>query len=71
MLKKAAEKERKDAPITVERKAEDALKKLDNAERKAVKTLEAEERLCAAQVTTAGFAAPLANGAAVNDEIDF
>ena len=34
MLEKAAEKERKDALTTVERKAEDDLKKLDNAERK-------------------------------------
>ena len=70
MLEKAAEKERRDALTTAERKAEDAQKKLDNAERKAAKTLEAEERLRAALAIAAGFVAPLEN-AAVNDEMNF
>ena len=69
-LEKAAEKGRRDALTTAERKAEDSQKKLDNAERRAAKTLEAEERLRAALAIAAGFAAPLEN-AAVNDEMNF
>jgi hypothetical protein len=69
-LKKAAEKERRGALTTAERKAEDAQKKLDNAERKEAKTLEAEERLRAALAKAAGFAAPLENAAA-NEEMNF
>lgn len=69
-LEKAAEKERREALTTAERKAEDTQKKLDNAERKAAKTLEAEERLRAALVIAAGFAAPPENAAA-NDEMNF
>jgi hypothetical protein len=68
-LEKTAEKERRDGLTNAERRAEDAQKKLLNAERKAAKTLEAEERLRAAQEIAAGIAAPLANAAA-NDEVN-
>jgi hypothetical protein len=68
-LEKTAEKERRDGLTNAERRAEDAQKKLLNAERIAAKTLEAEERLRAAQEIAAGIAAPLANAAA-NDEVN-
>jgi hypothetical protein len=68
-LEKTAEKERRDGLTNAERRAEDAQKKLLNPERKAAKTLEAEERLRAAQEIAAGIAAPLANAAA-NDEVN-
>jgi hypothetical protein len=70
ILEKTAEKERRDGLTTAERRAEDVQKKLENAERKAAKTLEDIERLSIAHEIAAGNAAPLAIAAA-NDEINF
>jgi hypothetical protein len=69
LLEKVADKERRDALTTAERKAEDKQKKIENAGRKAAKTLLALGRLRAAQEIAAGIAAPLANAAA-NDEVN-
>ena len=69
VAEKVAEKERRSALSAADRSIEDGAKKLEMAQRKAAKTLEAEQRLRAAQEVAAQYAAPL-HDVPANDESD-
>ena len=68
--KEAAEKERRSTLSAADRSIEAAAKKLEMAQRKVAKTLEAEQRLRAAIEVAAQFAAPVETVPA-NDESDY
>lgn len=69
VAEKAAEKERIYTLSAADRSIEDAAKKLEIAQRKVAKTLEAEQRLRAALEVAAQFAAPV-EIVPVNNESD-
>ena len=67
VAEKAAEKERRNTLSAADRSIEDAAKKLEMAQKKVAKTLEAEQRLRAALEVAAQFAAPVEIAPANNE----